>query len=154
MECKTLILLLFAGGTFVLLGAAAGGDEWFDNGVERLGLWRYCNKLTDICFTRDWDYIASRTHAIRAFAVMSVLLAGFGALISLVRLFKDMDGKSVSALFLGAGFCMLVAVAIYTDDGRVTVDRNPFAKWGWCFILGWLGTILSFIVSALASCLK
>uniref|UniRef100_A0A7M5XAN7 Uncharacterized protein n=1 Tax=Clytia hemisphaerica TaxID=252671 RepID=A0A7M5XAN7_9CNID len=154
MECKTLILLVFAAGTFVLLGASAGGDDWFINATVRNGLWRYCVKVLDVCVTRDWDDISTKLHAIRAFAVLSVLFAGFGALVSLVRLFKDMDGKSVSALFLGAGICMLIAVSIYTDDSRKLVEFLDSASYGWSFIFGWIGTIFSFLVSALAVCLK
>jgi len=85
---------------------------------------------------------------------MATLAAGFGALVSLVRVFKEIDMKIVSAMFLGAGVCMLIAVSIYTSKNIDFVNNSSRVSWGWSYIIGWIGTILAFVCTAFASILK
>ena len=74
---------------------------------------------------------------------------------SLLRLFKELDFKLVSVCFIVAGVCMMIALAVYTD-----LMSNSLLKvfdqwgWGWSYILGWLGCLLSFVVAGLAFFLK
>jgi len=153
MDSKTLILLLISGGTFVLIGASVGGNYWVDTAVNNSGLWKYCNDVFG-CGKVEFEGVASYIHATRAFGVMSVLAAGFGALISLVRLFKEMDGKIVTGLFLGAGVCMVIALSIYTSKNIDVISNFTAIDWGWSYILGWISAILAFVCAILAAVLK
>ena len=151
MEAKIVLLFLLSAGCFVLLGASVGGNVWVDVHVRNVGLWKTCIPGGD-CITIEWDWVSSKLHTVRAFAVIAALMAGIGTIGSFIRLMKESDGKAVSAFFLGAGCCMLIAMAVFTSENKIQIDYG--AEWGWSYILGWLSTIGSFVVSGLTSCLK
>ena len=152
MDSKTLVLFIISAGCLALLGASVGGNAWIDYKLITMGLWKRCSTIIDVCTVRDWDHIGSKLHAARAFASMAIVMAAIGTIGSFVRLIKDSDGKAVSAFFLGAGVCMTIAVSVFTSEYRVRHDYG--AKWGWSYILGWIGAVATFVVSGLVSCLK
>ena len=156
MDCKTLILLLISSGTFVLIGASAGGNYWLDLGSYYSGLWRDCGSVFGVivCGKIDFKDVASWLHATRAFAVIAVLASGVGALISLVRLCKEMDGKIVGIMFMVAAVCMVTALSIFTSKLVDNIEDVKDVDWGWSYILGWIGAILAFVCTVLACVLK
>ena len=157
MESKTVLLFLLSAGCLALLAVSVGGNSWLDVHwldvhLATVGLWKNCNKFTGSCITFEWDWVSSKLHTVRAFAVIAALMAAVATLGSFIRIMRDSDGKAVSAFFLGAGCCMLIAMAVYTSEYKVKIDYG--AEWGWSFILGWIATIGLFVVSGLTSCLK
>lgn len=152
MESKIVLLFLLSAGCLALLAASVGGNPWLKRVDGTYGLWKRCFKITDTCITHNWDYIPSKLHAVRAFAVLAALMAAIGTIGSFIRLMRDSDGKVASAFFLGAGSCMLIAMAVFTSEHQIQLDYG--LKWGWSYILGWISTIGLFVVSGLTSCLK
>ena len=151
MESKNVLLFLLSAGCLALLAASVGGNSWLEINLAKIGLWKNCNEVTG-CVTFEWDWVSSKLHAVRAFAVIAALMAAVATLGSFIRLMRDSDGKAVSAFLMGAGCCMLIAMSIYTNENKIQTDY--IAKWGWSFILGWIATIGLFVVSGLTSCLK
>ena len=153
MDSKALILLLNCGGTFMLITVSVGGDSWEEESPNlKLGLWGKCNSLG--CRYTKWGDVSPWSHAVRAFALVAVLASGLGVLVSLMRLCKDMEGKIVGAMFLGAGVCMLIALTMFTSSLIDHVKSSSLISWGWSYFLGWIGTIFAFICTALASMLR
>ena len=133
MDCKAFLLLCICGFTFLLVVASIGGNNWMDHHddydikylYDYSGLWRTCkgHLFFNVCRDLPFEDVASWLHATRAFAVIAAIASGVGALISLVRLWKDMDGKTVSIIFLGAAISMVIALSIYTSK-RITRINN------------------------------
>lgn len=126
MDRKLLILLVCAVGVFILLAAATGGNEWLNKtrGASE-GLWKTCGG--SLCF--DVKYDNSKFNATRAFAIIAVLAAAGGTVVSILRLFKELDVKLFPICFIVAGVCMMIAMSIYTDVMDPVL--KIFDSWGW-----------------------
>ena len=71
-----------------------------------------------------------------------------------MRLCKEMDGKIVGVMFMVAAVSMLIALSVFTGKQIDNINNFKDVNWGWSYILGWIGTILAFVCSVLASVLK
>ena len=122
-----------------------------DKIVSWSGLWNSCTKYE--CKPYPFDEVKDKLHATRAFTTIGTLLCTAGAIIALVRLCKDVDGKIPAGLLIGAGWCMVIGLAIYTDF-RSGVVKSDYVSYGWSYILGWIASILAFVAGALHIVLK
>lgn len=141
-----LVLLLVCGGAFVLFGACCGGNGWRTSNLETsTGLWKDCNAIgcNDI-----GNNVPDKFKAIRAFAVLAVLASAGAGLLALFGLCVDrIKGASASVLLISATICMIISLAIYTDEYKDKVGDFVFVKtsWGWSWYLGWVGCVVAIV---------
>ena len=76
-----------------------------------------------------------------------------GAIIALVRLCKDVDDKFAAILLIGDCVGMVIGLAMYTDF-RSCLVKSDSVSYGWSYNLGWIASILAFVVGALHISLK
>ena len=151
MDLKRIGVAIFSGVTLGLLAVSIGNNYWIVN--ERSvkgGLWGLCvpscigNYCSEICVTYTVDQIKDdEFHAVRAFACIAVFLATVGWFTAVLRMCKELNVKLAAGCFLGAGICMIIALSIYTNMTS-TLIKLPGAMYGWCYILGWISSILCF----------
>ena len=155
VDVKKVVLVVVAVGAFLFMSASNGGNSWIKG--EELGqtswygLWNSCTRYE--CQAHPFDSIPGELHATRAFTTIGTLLCTAGAIIALVRLCKDVDGKIPAGLLIGAGLCMVIGLAIYTDYSSDTV-KSGYVWHGWSYILGWIASIFAFVTGALHVVLK
>ena len=150
MDVKKIILILMCAGTFILLSASVGGNNWLDKGGNHQGLWRACVKFlgSTVCGEFEMSNVSGKFHACRAFAAISLLLTVVGGIIAFVRLCKELDGKIVGGFFLAAGVCMLIALSVYIDLMRGLADYS------WSFTFGWISVVLCFATGVISIVIK
>jgi len=136
---------------FVLLATSCGGiqwmkaERWLGTAFEKqYGLWRSC--VGDVCVKIDPDTLVDWEKAVQAFSLLSVLATAAGIVTSLLFVFDKIPYLVPGAAFIGAAICSLIAMAVYTSETQVLVNnynRLGDFKYGWSFILGWIGMILA-----------
>ena len=155
VDVKKVVLVVVAVGAFLFMSASNGGNSWIKG--EELGqtswygLWNSCTRYE--CQAHPFDSIPGELHATRAFTTIGTLLCTAGAIIALVRLCKDVNGKIPAGLLIGAGLCMVIGLAIYTDATSHLL-KFDFVSYGWSYNLGWIASILAFVAGALNIVLK
>ena len=152
VDAKKVVLVVVAIGAFLLMSASNGGNNWREHKWFSLGLWNSCDQST--CYSYRFDSVPDKLHATRAFTTIGTLLCAVGAIVALIRLCKDVDGKIVAGILIGAGLCMVIGLAIYTDYTSVEPSKLNGVSYGWSYILGWIASILAFVAGALHFFLK
>ena len=155
VDAKKVVLVVVTIGAFLLMSASNGGNNWIENEISGYkvssGLWNLCDQST--CDSYRFDSVPDKLHATRAFTTIGTLLCAVGAIVALIRLCKDVDGKIVAGILIGAGLCMVIGLAIYTDYSSDSVKLNG-VSYGWSYILGWIASILAFVAGGLNIFLK
>ena len=156
VDTKKTVLVVVAVVAFILMSASNGGNNWIENEISGYkvssGLWNLCIRST--CASIAFDSVPDKLHATRAFTTIGTLLCAAGTIVALIRLCKDVDGKIVAGILIGAGLCMVIGLAIYTDYTSVDPSKLNGVSYGWSYILGWIASILAFVAGALHFFLK
>ena len=133
------------------------------------GLWRVCkteNLVGEECSTNDEG--AEKWNACRAFSIMAVLGSVFSALMAIFhfRLGEErLPLKYVAVVLVAVGTFGLFSVAIFTfiveEDEKIKWSRlakqrgmDITVRYGWAFVVGWVGTIGAFATSGLTFFIK
>ena len=156
MNIKPGKIILIVGSivALILLAASTGGKVWIRlklNGVivSEQGLWKGCalNECSSLKPIPDW------LKAVRAFAIISILVCIAAILIAILGIFNEkVKGPFATIFFFAAAVCMVIALAIYTDKADQIVSK-PGVSYGWSYVVGWIGALgacVSGIVGILA----
>ena len=150
VDVKKVVLVVVSVGAFIFIAASNGGNNWVEDDRRSItlsyGLWNVCGG--SVCVAYGFDSVVGKLHATRAFTSIGTLLCAAAAVVAMVRLCKEVDGKVVAGLFIVAGVCMIIALAIYTDYSSDTV-RMDKVSYGWSYVLGWIATVMAFVAGAL-----
>ncbi|XP_075764033.1 protein NKG7-like [Pelodiscus sinensis] len=138
IPCTALALL-----SFLLLLAALGSDHWLVASSRLVssysGLWKVCVNSGCWAFTSVPDYIEST----RAFLFLAMSAGGVSSGALLASFLRSHLGPVpltlVSAVgSFSAGFCAMVAMAVYTAQFAEPVNvAQGQVSFGWSFGLGW-----------------
>ncbi|XP_067254966.1 lens fiber membrane intrinsic protein-like isoform X1 [Chanodichthys erythropterus] len=144
----------------VLLIISTSTDNWIAFGNESIrGLWRTC--ATGECKILS-GAIASKDSAhvyidvTRAFMLLSVLgcLAGVVLGISARKQVQSIRMRIGGIALLLAGFLAFLALVTYTVMSFIENQNDKKSDWkfGWSYILGWIGTISALAAGVLQLC--
>lgn len=137
------MLLLLGSLTFILLAASCGGPQWIkgETGtITTFGL-KYRVKTED---KGIWGGKAKGwLQAVRAFSILAVLATVAGLVASLLFAMGKNTGVIAGIVYVVAGVCALIGLAIFTD-------KLSGATFGWSFILGWIGVVFAVISGVFA----
>ncbi|XP_028828355.1 epithelial membrane protein 1 isoform X2 [Denticeps clupeoides] len=117
-------------------GRWAMGDGEFEDEV-----WVY----TDLPTSYRKDYL----QAVQAFAVLSCLFAVVSLFVFIYQLFTLGKGERFTlsgVLQLTSGFCIMVALSIYTDHFH---RDEPGGWYGYSYILAWFGFLLALLTGVI-----
>ncbi|XP_029141333.1 protein NKG7-like [Protobothrops mucrosquamatus] len=134
--------------SLLFLLAALGSDYWIVDSSKHLGLWKFCDHGT--CYSLGVKSVSAFIHATRTFMFLG-MISGAVSLVGLCTL----NGKcslaniGISAgwiAYIGsfiAGFCVMIAMSIFTGEFGLT------NQYGWSFGLGWASFPLYLLTGSL-----
>lgn len=148
MNIVKLLLIVGCGGVFIFMAACCGGNYWISIGDKGAGqgLWKGCgyNPFKDEVVCNEFNAVKGWVTAVRAFSLLAVLATIAAGVLALAGLFTEKIKGIVPGVFaLIAGLCMIIALSIYTSETTAYVS-NSLIKYGWSFIMGWIGAIGAF----------
>jgi len=165
------IVYLFTFIGFTLLVVSQATTSWtvvdnFKDFVypdEYQGLWQIClDKEMFVCTARDgqsWIYIV-RAVDLLAFLVLAVVMVIF--IISHIN--KNVRPRLATGFLMVATMLVLVGMMVYTAKAplprTVTKARNPYVtrefkvRFGYSYMLGWAGILLTFMAGITALLLR
>jgi len=157
--------------TFLLLVVWCRGNQWVKVEVDvhyaylfaESGIWFSCSRRehTTIKTCTGFKEFPDWVKSTRAFSILAVLLSAGGMAMAVLTLITEkVKGNYVSFIFIISGFCGMVSLCIYASEEKNKSIRDIKAiygidySYGWTYILGWMGSILGFITSAVRLTLK
>jgi len=145
VKVMQIFLVLGSIGTFIFLAACCGGNVWMQQSsisVITTGLWKSCYRSTcatikPVILNGHRIELPGWFIACRAFAVLSVLAAVAGILLSVLSIaVEKIKGFFASLLLICASGGMGLALIIYAS--KINLINYEY---GWSYFLGWLGAV-------------
>ncbi|XP_066924841.1 epithelial membrane protein 2-like [Clytia hemisphaerica] len=144
MAIRRKLLLGFAFFTLVCMTVSNYGPVWQKDAFQSVGLWKTCYLANGICV--KLSKVTSTHEVVRAFSVLSVLMAFFGTLAAFLSYKTEKTtGVPASLLLLACVLCSIIALAVYTDENGSNIKSTIGLDFGWSFILAWISTGMAFI---------
>uniref|UniRef100_A0A7M5X3D1 Peripheral myelin protein 22 n=1 Tax=Clytia hemisphaerica TaxID=252671 RepID=A0A7M5X3D1_9CNID len=137
-KITTIIALVVAFVTFLLMSIATGSTHWMKAGTSHSGLFASCYEMNDESICADIDFDLNDTlswmKTVQAFCILAILTLIVGFILAILDIFMESIKPKFSAIvFFISAFWQLIAMAVYADE----TNTDNGGSYGWAYGIGW-----------------